>query len=307
MTITAISKRIDNLETRLTPKEWAIRIADEIRKYPSQHEYLRYLTEHSNINETLWVKPFAMLKQLSEELYPGKKPFEMQTQRDHTRKLQMEFLVLKSLIHEINTRARQNVEIMKPQFLLQMALLRIHIMGDIASTHFIKESRKKTDKWQENGNPPESLEYWQLKTTGWIDEFFTGNELFKTVSELYLDGHPFIFLDIENQLTGIKKIIDEIVSLFNDYIKAVAERFKAENLQEISGKMSFYFFNIEEIKKEVEQGPIISIAKKWMEHVKTGATINVLEMLDRQDEANTLVWNMMKNSIKPRHENNQIN
>ena len=41
MNNTAKSKRLDKIELQLTPKQWAIRLADEMRRYPSQKDFLK--------------------------------------------------------------------------------------------------------------------------------------------------------------------------------------------------------------------------------------------------------------------------
>ena len=41
MNNTAKSKRLDKIDLQLTPKQWAIRLADEIRQYPSQEDFMK--------------------------------------------------------------------------------------------------------------------------------------------------------------------------------------------------------------------------------------------------------------------------
>jgi hypothetical protein len=45
MNNTAKSKRLDKIELRLTPKQWAIRLADEMRRYPSQGEFMKAIAK----------------------------------------------------------------------------------------------------------------------------------------------------------------------------------------------------------------------------------------------------------------------
>ena len=37
----AKNKRLDKIELHLTPKQWAIRLADEMRRYDSQQDFLK--------------------------------------------------------------------------------------------------------------------------------------------------------------------------------------------------------------------------------------------------------------------------
>ena len=45
MTTTTAHKRLDEIETHLTPKEWAIRLADEVRKYPDALAHMKALVK----------------------------------------------------------------------------------------------------------------------------------------------------------------------------------------------------------------------------------------------------------------------
>ena len=45
MTTDTAHKRLDGIETHLTPKEWAIRLADEMRKYPDALAHMKALVK----------------------------------------------------------------------------------------------------------------------------------------------------------------------------------------------------------------------------------------------------------------------
>ncbi len=45
MTTTTAHKRLDEIETHLTPTEWAVRLADEMRKYPDSLAHMKALVK----------------------------------------------------------------------------------------------------------------------------------------------------------------------------------------------------------------------------------------------------------------------
>ena len=45
MTTTTAQKRLDEIETYLTPTDWAIRLADEMRKYPDPLAYMKAMVK----------------------------------------------------------------------------------------------------------------------------------------------------------------------------------------------------------------------------------------------------------------------
>ena len=43
--MTTAHKRLDKIETFLTPKDWAIRLVDEMRSYPSAFDHFKELVK----------------------------------------------------------------------------------------------------------------------------------------------------------------------------------------------------------------------------------------------------------------------
>jgi hypothetical protein len=50
--------RLDKIEVQLTPKEWAIKLVDEIRRYPSKPEFLLAIAK-GTFRESPYVKRFS--------------------------------------------------------------------------------------------------------------------------------------------------------------------------------------------------------------------------------------------------------
>ena len=69
MTITA-HKRLDEIETHLTPKEWAIRLADEMRKYPDALAHIKALVKLP-LHELPVQRPYFAFEKQAAERHPG--------------------------------------------------------------------------------------------------------------------------------------------------------------------------------------------------------------------------------------------
>ena len=109
----AIFKRIDNVETKLTPKQWAIKLADEMRNYPSEGEFHNSILGYTSADETPFIKPFFALKKQAEERQPGNTPEDEDTQNRLSRKLRAEYQVLKLLIFQCNEKMTHKADILE--------------------------------------------------------------------------------------------------------------------------------------------------------------------------------------------------
>ncbi len=94
-------KRLNKVEIDLTPKEWVIRMIEEVRKYPSGDDY--YRTQSSlSWKQTIVGKAWDALDELAEARFPGTKPDDIRARNQFYKKLEAEFYTLKSLIFRAN-------------------------------------------------------------------------------------------------------------------------------------------------------------------------------------------------------------
>jgi hypothetical protein len=70
-----LNKLLDSVEINLTPKQWAISYADDIRKHPTYQEALKALAEGAYLESAL-VKPYHALSQQAQDRRPGSQPHE---------------------------------------------------------------------------------------------------------------------------------------------------------------------------------------------------------------------------------------
>ena len=97
MNNSAESKRLDKIELQLTPKQWAIRLADEGRRYPSLEAFMKGIAK-GTYRQSPFAAPFYWLPEQANERWPkdARREFEL------SNKLRMEFQALKTLINSIN-------------------------------------------------------------------------------------------------------------------------------------------------------------------------------------------------------------
>ena len=71
-----LNELLDSVEINLTPKQWAISYADEIRRYPTYQEALKALAKGAYV-ESVLVRPYYALSQQAQDRYPGSEPQEV--------------------------------------------------------------------------------------------------------------------------------------------------------------------------------------------------------------------------------------
>jgi hypothetical protein len=133
MSTTTILKRIDNVELKLTPKEWAVRLADEMRKYPSENGFQFSLLNYLSDQETPFGKPFFILNKQAEEQHPGHKPEDIRSQHRIARNLRGEYQTLKKIIFQTNEKLKSKVEIWKLKASLQLSIIETLLLQDIVA------------------------------------------------------------------------------------------------------------------------------------------------------------------------------
>ena len=122
MTTTTAKKRLEEIETYLTPKEWAIRLADEMRKYPDALAHTKALVKLP-LRELPVQRPFFAFEKQAAERHPGDEPEDIRARNRLTDALWREFHTLKLLIRQVNVAMRRKVEIIGLQAALQLSAL----------------------------------------------------------------------------------------------------------------------------------------------------------------------------------------
>jgi len=101
MAIVSAQKRLDQIEISLTPKEWVIRLAEDMREHPSQKDFWNEV-ERREYRDLSFFRPFFKLSQQAEAQYPGKRGQDIEQRIQLDQKLRTEFQTLKIFVGGIN-------------------------------------------------------------------------------------------------------------------------------------------------------------------------------------------------------------
>ncbi len=267
MTITRTSKekRLDEVEIQMTPKDWAIRLVDEFRKYPTKDAALAAMAKASRAEDSLPLRPFHVLIEQAEKQYPGKRPEDIRAKNKLSRELRMTFHALKLLATATNEEILKRAQKAGLEAALRLSRLETMILQDAFGRTARKavgwiEDFKTADKDDKENKDimlrelaaytdvyygekfadsiplpggirlrwPSFIEEWVMAIGGLIGEVFSIQEAVRIIQEKQFGGHPILFLDVEAALDRIIKTLEESAGTFNEYLKTRAEVFKAD-------------------------------------------------------------------------------
>jgi hypothetical protein len=259
MTTADKEKRLDQIEKKLTPKEWAIKQADEMRKFRTLPDYTDAL------NNEDFEKPIKALERQAAELYPGKKPEDIHALNALNKKLWIDFVTLAKLLTVVNLTIHEETEKIGLKAALKLSALHTLILQDAFGRTARKaalwvEEYKTADKDEEENRQlmlkelaayadvnfgekftdslplgpdlrirfPTEIEEWVQGTRTLIADVFAHQTAVKIIQDKHFDGHPILFLDAEASLDNSIKTIQDAAGTFNDYLKTRSELFKSE-------------------------------------------------------------------------------
>lgn len=303
-------KRLDRIEVELTPKEWAIRLADEIRRYPRCWDFLRTLAK-GTYRESPWVKAFIALVKQAEDRHPGRKPENTRARQELSRKLRTEWHALNTLILEIHVELLNKIEMSRLKIaVLKNQLHALSLCDTIASTRnmitfFIEhckaaDSDKKTRQLvlktlakgarmagsrerlislcQELADDADILLMDTLARKGAV----------QAVQERYLDGHAMLSLDVEEMLEATIQEILKIIDLFNEYVNW--RRVLAVTSEEGTSVR----IDVEAIRGRASI-LINSVVKQWVKEAQNKA---IADHLTDTDEYRNFVWERFREHFR---------
>ena len=255
-------KRMEKIETKLTPKELVIREMQELRQYPGLIAYTENLIKKG---QGYRKNPFDIFEKQAEERCPGRKPEDITARNQFRKRLFVEHLTLRFLALHVNKVMREELTISGLQATLKLSQLQTLILQDAFGRTARKaslwvEEYKTADKEEEENRHlmlkelaayadvnfgekfsdsipigqnlrlrfPSMIEEWISGIAGLVAEVFSYQSAVKTVQEKYFDGHPILALDTEAMLNNAVKTIQDGVATFNEYLKTRLELFKSE-------------------------------------------------------------------------------
>lgn len=266
MTKTMAKSRLDEMEMQLSPKEWAIRLADEIREYPGLQAYIEAALKSPASKAALY-RPYRALQELAAKHHPGRKPEDITARNQLAKKLAMEFHALKQIILDINERLLKKEEVLGLSAALRLAQLQTLVLQDAFGetvrkaalwvkeypiTGAEKEDERQTMLSEMAAYPnvslderavdhlpigmglrvPSPIEDWVREAIGLITEVFACRDAVLAVQDKYFDGHDILFRGVDGQLDKTIEKIETGAATFNEYLLARGPLFKTDLAQE---------------------------------------------------------------------------
>ena len=259
MTMSSKTKRLEAVEGQMTPKEWAIRLADESLK----------LKEFDNAGGLKIIRPlveqaFSALSKQAEEKHPGNKPEDISARRQLHRTLQTEFHMLKKLQALADEAIKDRAEKAGLEAALKISVLQTIILQDA----FGRTARKaagwievyETEGKDEEENRqimldelraymdvdfgekasdslplldmkirfPSIIEGWVKAAKDLVRDVYRHQAAVKVIQDKLFDGHPILYQSSRIRMDKTIHAIEDAAGTFNDYLAVRADLFKAD-------------------------------------------------------------------------------
>ena len=265
MTSPSKNKRLDAVEVKLSPKEWAIRIVDDYLSYPSDRKFGEAAAKLPSPDALLSNRASLALKNQAEDRHPGNKPEDIRAYNKLNRALQTELSGLKELFVDVNAAVRKKVEVAGLRAALKLARLETIILQDAfgrtarkaaewvqeyktadaaeeeSRQGMLKEFEAYTDvnfgeKWSDSvplpgGGRlrfPSAIEDWIAEVVALAASVFAHRAAVQAVQDQHFNGHPILCRDVEADLDYAVKSLEDGIATFNAYLKTRDELFKGE-------------------------------------------------------------------------------
>jgi hypothetical protein len=279
MTTTTAHKRLDEIETYLTPKEWAIRLADYGREYPSALACAQAMAKLA-LDELPTRRPYFAFQEQAGERHPGNKLEDLRARRRLADALWKDYHTLKLLIWDVNQAMQRKVQSTALQAALRLSALHALILQDaFAQTESPPGPVPPRDARRRY---PAPLAEWSHEVTALLKDFFAHRAAVAWVQDRHFGGHPILFLDWEAGLTETARTIECAVATANDYLKLRAEPREAELNGSECG--SILTIALESIKATAAGQRAAAIAARWLHDTRFEAIESDAEQWERWRE-----------------------
>jgi hypothetical protein len=308
MTAASNHKRLNAVEVALSPKQWAIRVADDQRRHSSAIAWIQAAVTVAP-EDTPAIRGWDALARQVEDRYPGNKPGDIQARSKLSLALFQEYHALLGLQLAVGTATALLNVAAGQKAALKLARLETMVLRDAFGRTSRKaavwlaeypaadadEEANRRDMLNELAAYPEpsAADDWIAAVVGLAVEVFTHRAAVQIVQDRFFDGHPILFQDDEAGLNGIVQTLEDAIAVFNEYMtaKAALDRATGENTGgavasalpgEREGKPAI---NIDAIRASAASPAKIE-ADKWIRHARDNAKYHYLE----RRQANAFAW-----------------
>lgn len=292
------SKRLDDIERELSPKQLAIRLADEIRRYPTQSDFFKAIAK-SSYRQSPFIFPFYALAQQVKERYPLNTQEDLKNATEALQKVHMEFHGLKTLITMINTAIEDNAAMKK---------LRIESLQNKLHTLLLKECvvhagvDETTSKSQALLRLSSDLEDWADDSAELLAAGSVCKTAVKIIQERYFSSHPFLYNDIEIAFEKTNQAVRDAITEFNKFAATrnllatqTVDRQQQNDLAKmvLSDRNSRLAIEIDGVEERVKMFAEVIVAE-WLRWAKFHGTGDLLREAQKYEE---FVWKHVRQEI----------
>ncbi len=261
----ALSKRLDKVETELTPKEWGIRIADEVSQCET---FASFLDEQVKKPETGTLgRCGKALRQVVEKKHPGKTAESIRAFNKAMADAILESRTLINLILDVNQNLTERAEKAGFQAAWNLQVLQTIILQDSFSRTAAKAAEwielvKGEDEDEEENRQvilkeleayrfdspmadavarprsldlgavridfPAAIEDWLTESKSLIFDLYSHRLAVSIVEEKYFDGHRILAKKTAEDLERIIGAVEAAVDRHNQYLALRERLFSAE-------------------------------------------------------------------------------
>jgi hypothetical protein len=295
----AKSRRLDKIELQLTPKQWAIRLADEIRRYASQEDFMKAMGK-GTYRQTPFNMPFYALAQQAKESWPGKSPEHIRKGEELYRKLRMEYQALKMLINNVNREIETKTETIRLKAALQLSKLQTLTLQDAFAQTGLPETMPAS---LARSHLLSQLEDWADDSVMLFMEIIPYKTAVQTIQENYFESHPILYRDNEIAFEIANRTVRDAIAAFNEYFKVRAElsNRESDHEEQKAGTANAMLFeresslpiDIEAVEKHA--GILVdSIVENWVMNAKFKANADILRETGKHED---FIWQQFRKEM----------
>ena len=314
MTTNTAQKRLDEIEIYLTPKEWAIRLADEYRRYPTAMAYMKAMSKLA-LHELPVQRPYFAFEEQATKRHPGHKPDQIRARNRLREELWAEFHTLTLLIRQVNRTIQRTVERIGLEAALRLAALHGLILEDafacaaadgaawVKAQHPAKADAKRQRQAVLNqlaasteagigeasrknlpSQPPfldfpSPLEEWSHKTCSLLTDFYAHRAAVELVQAEHFAAHPILWPEVEAELLEVTRTIESAIATANEYFNSRPERDEA-GTNGRAGERDLGI-SLESIKASAKGQRAAAIAEKWFNDARREAVESDEDMWEK--------------------------
>jgi hypothetical protein len=279
------------MELQLTPKQWAIRLADEMRRYPSLEAFLKRIAKRT-YRRAPFIAPFDWLAEQAKECWPK----DPRRENKLSAELRTEFQSLKLLISNINDAVKIGAERNRQRVEVQVSKLHTLILQGafvlIGHPEMLAESSTSLARLRHSS----LLDDWANNSTVLFKETIAYKIAVQTIQEDYFESHPILYKDLEAAFETTIQMIRDAIAAYNDYRKDNAKwtRQTSDREQqkvEIESTVPLEPENglpidIEAVEK-LDETLVKSIVEKWVSDAKVSGIGDILRETGKHED---FVW-----------------